>query len=196
LASARAGNVIGGGDWNKDRIVPDCIRDLQNHTFITVRNPYSTRPWQHVLEPLSGYLQLGAKLLGSSNDVASFCEAFNFGPHVTNNKTVKELVEEIIEKWGSGSWKWISSENAKYESGLLNLSIDKAYHKWGWLPKWNFSDTIARTVEWYQTIESRHKLLFESSMIQDFTLKQIRTYQANQAISSQELLVPESNFNF
>ncbi|MBI1767586.1 MAG: CDP-glucose 4,6-dehydratase [Bacteroidetes bacterium] len=197
VASARAGNVIGGGDWSKNRIVPDCIRDLQNHTFISVRNPYSTRPWQHVLEPLSGYLQLGAKLLGSSSeDAAFFCEAFNFGPHVTNNKNVKELVEEIIESWGSGSWKWISPDKANYESGLLNLSIDKAYHKLGWLPKWNFSDTIARTVEWYQTVESHQKFLHESTMIRDFTIKQIRAHQAARSISPQTLLAQEPTSNF
>jgi CDP-glucose 4,6-dehydratase len=181
IASARAGNVIGGGDWSSNRIVPDCIRDLQNNTFITVRNPHSTRPWQHVLEPLSGYLQLGGKLLKSSvEEVTAFCEAFNFGPHVSNNKNVKELVEEIIEKWGSGSWKWIPPENAKYESSLLNLSIDKAYHNLGWLPKWNFSNTIARTVEWYQAVDSTQKFLPNPPIIQEITLKQIREYQADQ----------------
>lgn len=194
LASARAGNVIGGGDWGKNRIVPDCIRDLQNHKFISVRNPHSTRPWQHVLEPLSGYLQLGAKLLSLSPEtVAPFCEAFNFGPRVTNNKNVKELVEEIIEKWGSGSWKWISLENAKYESTLLNLSIDKAFHKLGWLPKWNFSETIAHTVEWYQFVESHQKFTIEPSTIQDFTVKQIRAYQSYRSIAPQSQILQEIN---
>lgn len=192
MASARAGNVIGGGDWSPNRIVPDCIRDLQNNTFITVRNPYSTRPWQHVLEPLSGYLQVGAKLLESSiEDVTTFCEAFNFGPHVSNNKNVKELVEEIIEKWGSGSWKWISPENARFESSLLNLSIDKAYHKLGWLPKWNFSNTIARTVEWYQAVDSTQKLLPNPSVVQEVTLKQIREYQSDQATYPNTVLAQE-----
>jgi CDP-glucose 4,6-dehydratase len=182
IASARAGNVIGGGDWSPNRIVPDCIRDLQNNTFIRVRNPYSTRPWQHVLEPLSGYLLLGCKLFNSSTEnVATFCEPFNFGPHVSNNKNVKELVEEIIEKWGSGSWKQISQENAKYESSLLNLSIDKAYHKLGWLPKWNFSKTIERTVAWYQAIDANQKFTPDASAIQALTLGQIRGYQADQA---------------
>jgi CDP-glucose 4,6-dehydratase len=189
--------VIGGGDWSPNRIVPDCIRDLQNHTFITVRNPYSTRPWQHVIEPLSGYLQLGAKLLESSNEeAATFCEAFNFGPHVSNNKNVNELVEEIIDKWGSGSWKWISPENAKYESSLLNLSIDKAYHKLGWLPKWNFSNTIARTVAWYQAVDSNQKFLPDSKFIQELTLKQIRSHQADQMIHPNPVLTQEPTLIF
>jgi CDP-glucose 4,6-dehydratase len=193
VGSARAGNVIGGGDWCKNRIVPDCIRDLQDHTFIKVRNPYSTRPWQHVLEPLSGYLLLGTKLLDSSTEnMASYCEAFNFGPHVSNNKNVKELVEEIIEKWGSGAWKWVSPENAKYESSLLNLSIDKAYHKLGWLPKWNFGETITRTVEWYQTAAWHQKYLSEPSVIQDLTLKQIRAHQAGPSVLPQVSLAQET----
>ena len=190
IASARAGNVIGGGDWSKNRIVPDCIRDLQSHTAINVRNPNSTRPWQHVLEPLSGYLLLGEKLLSSSNEEATtFCEAFNFGPRVTNNKNVKELVEEIIDKWGYGSWKPVSQVGANYESSLLNLSVDKAYHKLGWFPKWNFNDTIAHTVAWYQMAQQ------EPSSIQDFTVKQIKTYLQDQGIAAPTRLTPETSFN-
>jgi len=195
LASARAGNVIGGGDWSLNRIVPDCIRDLQNNISISVRNPNSTRPWQHVLEPLSGYLQLGAKLLESPlQDVPSYCEAFNFGPHVSNNKTVKAVVEAIIEKWGSGSWKRIQLANAKYESTLLNLSIDKAYHKLEWLPKWNFNETITKTVEWYQAAETYQKLQHGSSAFQDFTLKQIRDYQLNQSNTAKKEFILETTY--
>ena len=187
IASARAGNVIGGGDWSKNRIVPDCIRDLQKKTYITVRNPHSTRPWQHVLEPLSGYLLLGQKLLTTpTDDSAPFCEAFNFGPPVVNNKTVKELVETVIEKWGEGSWKFVASLNANHESSLLSLSIDKAYHKLGWAPKWDFNETITRTVEWYQ------KARQEPSLIRDFTIEQINTYQAKE---SRPLLVHETYSN-
>jgi CDP-glucose 4,6-dehydratase len=191
VASARAGNVVGGGDWSKDRIVPDCIRDLQNQTFITVRNPHATRPWQHVLEPLSGYLQLGRKLLDLSGaPVADFCEAFNFGPYVTNNKSVKDVVEEIIENWGSGTWKWISPEKVHHEASLLNLSIDKAYHKLHWLPKWNFDETISRTVEWYQMAEQ------EPAHIHEFTLKQIKSFQADRSIFSRSSsMAQESRFN-
>ncbi|HLZ15450.1 MAG TPA: CDP-glucose 4,6-dehydratase [Cyclobacteriaceae bacterium] len=190
VASARAGNVIGGGDWSKNRIVPDCIRDLQSHKAITVRNPYSTRPWQHILEPLSGYLQLGRRLLDpSAENQADFCEAFNFGPRVTNNKNVKDLVEVIIEKWGTGSWKWISSPKANYESALLNLSIDKAYHKLGWLPKWNFVETITHTVVWYQMA------LHKPASIRDFTLKQINAYQADQPTSRKAVMTQEATLN-
>ena len=190
VASARAGNVVGGGDWSKDRIVPDCIRDLQNQTYITVRNPYATRPWQHVLEPLSGYLQLGRKLLEFSNEhVEDFCEAFNFGPQVTNNKSVRDVVEEIIENWGSGTWKWISPEKTHHESSLLSLSIDKAYHKLHWFPKWTFDETIAHTVEWYQTA------LQGPSHIYEFTVRQIKAYQAHRSLFSQSSIAQEFKYN-
>jgi len=132
-----------------------------------------------VLEPLSGYLELGRKLLDSSSEhVADFCEAFNFGPHVTNNKSVKELVEEIIENWGSGTWKWISPEKTHHESSLLSLSIDKAYHKLNWLPKWDFNQTVALTVDWYQ------KALHEPSLMREFTISQINAHGSDQGIST------------
>jgi len=122
--------------------------------------------------------------------VAEFCDAFNFGPHVTNNKSVKELVEEIIENWGSGSWKWISPQKVNYESSLLNLNIDKSYHKLHWLPKWNFEETIARTVEWYQMAGR------DSSRMQEFTLKQIKSYQGDRSTGSRSSLAQETKFNF
>lgn len=191
VSSARAGNVIGGGDWSKNRIVPDCIRDLQKQSFITVRNPNSTRPWQHVLEPLSGYLLLGANLLTSSDeDAVALCEAFNFGPHVTNNKNVKALVEAIINRWGAGTWKAIPQSNANHEASLLHLSIDKSYQKLGWLPKWDFEETIARTVAWYQAS------LSDPTTIREFTLNQIRAYQEHGAISPRRKLTQEPISNF
>jgi CDP-glucose 4,6-dehydratase len=179
VASTRAGNVLGGGDWNLYNLVPDCIRDLQNERVIKIRNPYATRPWQHVLEPLSGYLQLGAKLLEHENNrVKEYCSAFNFGPLVTNNKNVKDLVEKIIENWGAGSWEWTSKEAAPFESSLLNLSIDKAHHLLQWFPKWSFDATICNTVEWYK------KALHEPSLIVPFTIEQIRSYHKAKSISS------------
>ena len=151
LASARAGNVIGGGDWAEDRIVPDCMRSLEKGNEIFIRNPLATRPWQHVLESLGGYLLLGSKLLSDiDNELENFCSGFNFGPFSSSNKKVEILVEEILANWGSGSWTY-KAENAMHEAFLLNLSIDKAYHLLGWQPIWNFYETVNKTTEWYKT---------------------------------------------
>ena len=155
LASARAGNVIGGGDWAVDRIVPDCIRSLSRCTPIPVRNKIATRPWQHVLEPLSGYLWLGACL--SSSQLSAFSSqlpsAFNFGPSLASNRTVAELVEEILKHW-PGHWDDQSDPHALHEAQLLNLATDKAHHFLGWSPAWGFGETIAQTVNWYREAQS------------------------------------------
>ena len=145
LASARAGNVVGGGDWALDRIVPDCIRALQRGDIIPVRNKVSTRPWQHVLEPLSGYLQLGAALQRD----ATLAAAFNFGPAHASNRSVAELVKEVIKHW-TGRWEDKSDPNAPHEAKLLNLSTDKAFQLLKWQSVWDFEQTIAKTVSWYQ----------------------------------------------
>ena len=149
IASARAGNVIGGGDWALDRIVPDCIRALQRGESIPVRNPHATRPWQHVLEPLSGYLWLAAQL--QSPDARPFCSAFNFGPEPEANRNVGELVLEVLKSW-PGRWEDQSNPNAPHEARLLMLSTAKAKKILGWHPTWNFATAIARTVEWYRTV--------------------------------------------
>lgn len=154
VASARAGNVIGGGDWATDRIVPDCVRALRAGEAIPVRNKTSTRPWQHVLEPLGGYLLLGqrlhAALAGRDARTLEFLAApFNFGPQLDSNRTVARLVTEILGHW-PGAWLDRSDPDAPHEAGRLNLTIDKAFHLLGWAPTWNFSETIAATVEWYR----------------------------------------------
>ncbi len=177
LASVRAGNVIGGGDYAADRVVPDCIRFLQAHESIVVRNPHHTRPWQHVLEPLGGYLTLGAKLLQHPRD-PEYCDAFNFGPNVTSNRNVKELVEEVIECWGDGSWYHLKSDRANHETNLLHVSSDKAFHKLGWAPKWDFKETIAKTIEWYK----RASYSDDPKQIVDLTLEQIRKYESENAL--------------
>lgn len=169
IASVRAGNVIGGGDWAKDRIVPDCIRSLVNKEDIFVRNPYATRPWQHVLEPLGGYLLLGAKLFDESVDHTLYCDAFNFGPLISSNRNVETLVKEILKNWGEGSWYHEEIE-AVHEASLLNLSIDKAFHLLEWQPIWDFENTVKQTVDWY-------KVNSEGGDIHEFTEKQIETYQ-------------------
>ena len=145
LASARAGNVIGGGDWALDRIIPDCFRSLRRGESIPVRNKIATRPWQHVLEPLSGYLWLGARLAAGPDLLAS---AFNFGPNLTSNRTVAQLVAELLKNTG-GEWTDASDPNARHEASKLNLATDKAFHLLEWKPVWSFEETIAYTAEWY-----------------------------------------------
>jgi CDP-glucose 4,6-dehydratase len=174
LASARAGNVIGGGDWALDRIIPDCIRALIRGAAIPVRNKIATRPWQHVLEPLSGYLWLGAALAPNRPPAfhyspASYQSAFNFGPALTSNRTVAELVQEILKHW-PGQWDDRSDPLALHEAKLLNLATDKAHHLLGWSPAWPFAETITRTVEWY------HQTAIPSTNIQAFTTAQINAY--------------------
>jgi len=148
IATARAGNVIGGGDWAADRIVPDVIRSLGRGESIAVRNPHATRPWQHVLEPLGGYLRLAEAL---ALDPVPPCDAFNFGPSLASNRSVAELVTTILEHW-SGEWLDKSDPTAPHEANLLHLQIDKAHHRLGWKPRWDYATTLSRTVSWYRAV--------------------------------------------
>ncbi len=150
VASARAGNVIGGGDWALDRIVPDCFRALERGEPIQVRNKTATRPWQHVLEPLSGYLNLALTLAaGPELELRHPLTAgMNFGPTLASNRTVAQLVEALLQH-APGSWEDQSDPMARHEASKLNLAIDKAFHLLGWQPVWNFSDTISHTASWY-----------------------------------------------
>lgn len=148
VATARAGNVVGGGDWAKDRIVPDAIAALAEGRAIPVRNPGGVRPWQHVLEPLGGYLLLGARLQGPQ--AAAHAEAWNFGPRPEDARPVREVVEALIAAWGSGLWDDRHDPAAPHEAGLLRLSIDKATSRLGWAPRWGFDETFRRTVAWYR----------------------------------------------
>jgi len=150
IATARAGNVIGGGDWARDRIVPDAMRALAKGHAIAVRNPAATRPWQHVLEPLGGYLLLAQQLL-SLNEPP--CEAFNFGPSLSSNRAVAELVATMLEHW-PGRWIDARDPGAPHEAGLLHLQIDKARHQLGWWPRWDYPTTVARTVRWYREVHA------------------------------------------
>ena len=158
IASARAGNVIGGGDWASDRIVPDAVKSLARGEAIPVRNQHATRPWQHVLEPLSGYLWLAAVLaeprLRPDQPSSAFSAAFNFGPRAESNRTVKELVEELLKSW-PGSWTDRHDPQAPHEAGLLNLATDKARRLLGWRPVWDFGESVAATVRWYRMIQEK-----------------------------------------
>ena len=170
LASARAGNVIGGGDWAADRIVPDAMRALESGRPVPVRNPAHTRPWQHVLEPLGGYLLLGAKLEAArvAGDAALFASAFNFGPQPGANRSVCDLVEQILKAW-PGKWEQATQEEHLREAPVLSLDIEKAHDLLGWSPRWDFEQTVAETVAWYRTVHEGKDVVAE-------TQKQIAAY--------------------
>jgi len=147
IASVRAGNVIGGGDWAKDRILTDIVLSASQNTSLLIRNPYSTRPWQFVLEPLSGYLCLGEKLLEGNQ---KFAEAWNFGPNLENNITVKELVLKSIMYWDNIKYEFDTRKHP-YESNYLMLDSTKAYKRLSWHPVWDIDTSIKKTIEWYKT---------------------------------------------
>jgi CDP-glucose 4,6-dehydratase len=166
IASARAGNVIGGGDWNRDRIFPDIIRSLEENSPVGVRNPDAIRPWQHVLEPLSGYLQL-ARLLDA--EPGTYSKPYNFGPLPFDHLPVKQLVDEAISSWGGGNWKDLSSADQPHEAGMLKLDISHAMNELKWSPKLSAKEAIAWTIDWYrQPVHERT----------DYTFRQIKDYFA------------------
>jgi len=146
IASVRAGNVIGGGDWGKDRILTDIVLSASQNTPLLIRNPNSTRPWQFVLEPLSGYLCLGVKLLEGNQ---KFAEAWNFGPNLENNITVKELVLKSLIYWDNIKYE-IDTRKHPYESNYLMLDSTKAYKRLYWHPVWDIDTSIKKTIEWYK----------------------------------------------
>ncbi len=148
-ASARGGNVIGGGDWATDRIVPDCIRALEKSEAVAVRNPEATRPWQHVLEPLAGYLLLAERL---ASDQRKYSGAWNFGPGKESNRTVRELVEKTLSVWGSGKAAFGAPKGAAqpHEAHFLHLNCDKAYQELGWKSTWGFDQAVEQTIRWYR----------------------------------------------
>jgi CDP-glucose 4,6-dehydratase len=166
VATARAGNVIGGGDWAKDRIVPDIVRALQVSEPIIVRNPKAVRPWQHVLEPVSGYLLLGARL---AENPTEYADAWNFGPNSNDVLTVKEIVEEVIRVWGKGEYTTPHLNEQPHEAGLLNLDITKTVNKLHWKPKMDSVKAILQTVMWYKNASPENAA--------QLTLQQIEQYQ-------------------
>lgn len=165
VASARAGNVIGGGDWALDRIIPDCIRAVESGRPIEIRSPQSVRPWQHVLEPLSGYLTLGAKLWGNP---AKYAEAWNFGPAADSALPVWDVAQMLVEEYGQGMLKDISDKDSLHEAKLLALDTAKARYELGWTPKWSIRTAIAKTVEWYKR--------YREEDVYQLCLKQIADY--------------------
>ncbi len=171
IGIGRAGNVIGGGDWAEDRIVPDCVRAWGKGEMVALRNPLATRPWQHVLEPLSGYLNLATALHENS---ALHGEPFNFGPPAQQNHSVGELVKEMGNHWDQVRWEDVSAQyGGPYESGLLKLNCDKALHHLGWRAIWDFERTVRETVVWYKNYYQR-----PDASTTETTLAQINAYVA------------------
>jgi len=169
IASTRAGNVIGGGDWAKDRIVPDCARAWAAGDSPVIRSPGATRPWQHVLEPLSGYLWLGACVESGREGLAG--EAFNFGPHAEVNQPVSRLIDEMGKTWAGGGWlPDPAGTGAKAEAGLLKLCCDKALQRLGWQAVMSFAETVAMTAEWYRAFYDG------GTDMRDLTSRQLETF--------------------
>lgn len=167
IAVCRAGNVIGGGDWSKDRLIPDIVKSLSANEDIFIRNPLSVRPWQHVLEPVVAYLLLGKKLF---EDPVKYSQAYNFGPNPGDTLPVIDIVEQAITAWGGGRYVVKQDANQPHEAGLLKLDISKAIAELGWRPRMNSEDAIRLTIEWY-------KQFFEDkSQIVSFTVNQIQSY--------------------
>ncbi len=178
FATVRAGNVIGGGDWAKDRIIPDCIRALSKGEPIIVRNPNATRPWQHVLDPLTGYLQLAVRLFENPE---RFSGAWNFGPRTTDQITVRDLAERFIASWGKGAIHTPNKENGCHEDHLLHLSIDKAAFELKWHPVLDSTSSIDWTVDWYKFWHEHNRNLQKLSVrqIRDFHKRVLKNGQAS-----------------
>lgn len=173
LASARAGNVIGGGDWADDRIVPDAVRALSSGQHLVVRHPRSTRPWQHVLEPLWGYLQLATRLL-EGDEPARWADAWNFGPLPSEGATVAELADAVVDAWGGGQWVSPASAERDVEAATLRIAPDKAISYLGWRPRWSFEEAIRRTITWY-----RHYYEGGGDSMRDASLADIDAYESS-----------------
>ncbi|UII33377.1 CDP-glucose 4,6-dehydratase [Fulvivirga ulvae] len=167
IASARAGNVIGGGDWSENRLLPDIIRSLRNHEPVKIRNPYSVRPWQHVLDPLIGYMKLALAL---DSEEQRFCGAYNFGPSHENVYTVSDIAKIALDAWGEGKIEIDSSEDKKYEAAYLNLDSSKATNDLGWKPVLDVKESVLWTVEWYKkhVNDKQGALEFTKGQIENF----------------------------
>ena len=166
VSTARAGNVIGGGDWARDRLIPDCIKAINNSIPIEIRNPAAVRPWQHVLEPLSGYLLLGQKLLEYGK---LYAQAYNFGPIELSVLTVAEVAQKVVDNYGKGK-VIVGEKKTFHEAGLLMLDITKAKEELGWTPALSADKAIKNTVDWY-------KKYYHKENMYDYTMQQIKEYE-------------------
>lgn len=166
IASARAGNVIGGGDWATDRLIPDIIKAISAEKVVEIRNPHAIRPWQHVLEPLSGYLLLTEKLYSEGT---AYAEAWNFGPQPEDAKSVKWIVEKIVQHWGEGAQWQLDQNRHPHEAHYLRLDCSKAQQRLQWFPRWSLEEALVKIVTWHQA-----DLAGES--MREFSLAQISEY--------------------
>jgi CDP-glucose 4,6-dehydratase len=165
----RAGNVIGGGDWSKDRLVPDILKAFEKKVPVVVRNPNATRPWQHVLEPLSGYLVLAQRLYEGGQ---LFAEGWNFGPKEEDCKSVGWILDKMVAQWsGSASWE-LDENNNPHEAGYLKLDCSKAAMQLGWYPKLRLEQTLEGIIKW-------HKAFLDGANMREICLTEIRNYQSN-----------------
>jgi CDP-glucose 4,6-dehydratase len=169
LATARAGNVIGGGDWGEDRLIPDMLRAIQNGQSVNIRNPHATRPWQHVLEPLSGYLALAEKLYTQG---PAFAEAFNFGPAEEDAKPVQWIAEQFTQQWGKGAAWHLDGGTHPHEAHYLKLDCSKARAALGWHPRWHLSQTLQAIIFWHKA----HSAHPSSQNLRSLCLQQINDY--------------------
>lgn len=183
IATARAGNVIGGGDWTDHRIVPDCIRSLRAGQPVSVRNADAVRPWQHVLDALRGYLLLATRLAGPAGE--TYCDAWNFGP-ADEARSVRDVVQRVIARWGSGTWQSEPREQP-HEAHVLRLSIEKAQARLGWKPSWDFETAVDRTVEWYKAADRA-----DAEALRELTRSQIAQH-ADSAIAKPEIHAQATN---
>ena len=169
LASARAGNVIGGGDWAEDRLIPDIMRAITQGKSVNIRNPYSIRPWQHVLEPLSGYLLLAQKLY---DEGASYAEGWNFGPNDEDAQPVQWIVDNLIQAWGEDASWVLDGGDHPHEAHYLKLDCSKAKARLNWAPKWHLDVALGRIADWQKSYQ-------QGLDMKSVTLKQIADYQTN-----------------
>jgi CDP-glucose 4,6-dehydratase len=169
LASVRAGNVIGGGDWAEDRLIPDIVRSFQDGKMVVIRNPYSVRPWQHVLDPLYGYMYLAESLV---NDPKKYSSGWNFGPVSNDSKTVQWIVEEMAKKWGDKT-NWVVDDSVQpHEADYLTLDCERANKILNWMPKWNINDALHKIIEW-------HKLEHSGENCRKICIEQINEYMGS-----------------
>lgn len=166
LASARAGNVIGGGDWAQDRLIPDIMRAMMHGNLVKIRNPYAIRPWQHVLEPLSGYLLLAEKLY---QEGAVFAEGWNFGPNEEDARPVKWIVEKLTTEWGDGAGWILDSADHPHEAHFLKLDCSKAKSRLAWYPRWGLTKTLEKIIDWHKAANKHDNMRLK-------TLEQISQY--------------------
>lgn len=168
LASARSGNVIGGGDWAQDRLIPDILRAIDARCPVLIRNPFAIRPWQHVLEPLSGYLTLAESLYAEDGEI--FAEGWNFGPADEDARPVQWIVEHLIEAWGDGAAWELDRQLQPHEAHYLKLDCSKAKVRLGWQPRWSLAQALEKIVEW-------HRVWRQGESIKQLTLRQIAAYE-------------------